>query len=113
MPSQNEDPIEFIQISTITKSKQECEDIATWPTFAFQDQGYIAVIEIAAQGYVAITKARSFMDVTEGDQPGSATIHVGGHVGIQSARIAMTLGISETKVDKVLKRSSACPPQRD
>jgi hypothetical protein len=70
MPSQNEDPIEFIQISTIPKSKQECEDIPTWPTLAFQDQGYIAVIEIAAQGYVAITKARSFMDVTEGDQPG-------------------------------------------
>ena len=48
MPSQNEDPIEFIQISTITKSKKKCEDIATWPTFAFQDHGYIAVIEVAA-----------------------------------------------------------------
>jgi hypothetical protein len=39
------------------------------------------VIEIAAQGYVAITKARSFMDVTKGYQPGLAAIHVGAMLG--------------------------------
>src|SRR5579859_754027 len=108
MPSQDEDPIQIIQITTITKRKKKCEDIAAWPTFTFEDQGYIAVIEIAAQGYVAITKARSFMDVAEGDQPRLAAIHIGGHVGIRSARFAMTLGISEAKVDNVLKLSSAC-----